>query len=171
MKIGYDAKADVFGISLRDTTVTTKELAEGITGEYDSEGKLVGLEILDASQRLGQAVLGDLRARGGPMTLVPPSHIRLDAAGRAWIDGTNVKVIEVVLDKIAEGWGPEEIHSQHEGYLSLAQIHAALSYYHDHKAEFDAEIERQAQEYDALLAAQGKDTPLHRKLRALGKLP
>jgi hypothetical protein len=31
-----------------------------------------------------------------------------------------------VLDKIAYGWIPEEMHLQHP-HLSLAQIHAALS--------------------------------------------
>ena len=41
------------------------------------------------------------------------THIHLDDAGVAWIDDTNVKVIEVVLDKIAYGWSPEETHFQH----------------------------------------------------------
>ena len=40
-----------------------------------------------------------------------------------------MKVTEVVLDKIAYGWSPEEIHFQHP-HLSLAQIHAALTYYY-----------------------------------------
>jgi hypothetical protein len=31
------------------------------------------------------------------------AHIVLDDRGRGWIDDTNVKVIEVVLDKV--GWG------------------------------------------------------------------
>src|SRR2546425_12437585 len=70
-----------------------------------------------------------------------PSHICLDDRGVAWIEDTNTKVIEVVLDKIAYGWSPEEIHFQHP-HLSLGQIHAALSYYHDHQGEIDAEIER-----------------------------
>jgi uncharacterized protein YuzE len=33
--------------------VTTKPLAEGIAAEYDSEGRLAGLEILDAVRRFG----------------------------------------------------------------------------------------------------------------------
>ncbi|MGH8056756.1 MAG: DUF433 domain-containing protein, partial [Candidatus Entotheonellia bacterium] len=52
------------------------------------------------------------------------AHIYLDDRGVAWLDDTNVKVIEVVLDKLAHGSSPEEIHFQHHG-LSLAQIHAA----------------------------------------------
>jgi hypothetical protein len=31
------------------------------------------------------------------------SHIRTDVEGRAWIDDTNVKVIEVVKDWLAHG--------------------------------------------------------------------
>jgi len=96
-------------------------------------------------------------------------HIHLDDRGRAWIDDTNTKVIEVVLDQIAYGWSPEEIHFQH-AHLSMAQIHAALSYYYDHQAELDAEIERQVKEYDEL-RAQVEDSPIRKRLRAMGKLP
>jgi uncharacterized protein YuzE len=35
--------------------VTTKHLAEGIAADYDSEGRLAGLEILDAQKRFGGA--------------------------------------------------------------------------------------------------------------------
>ena len=55
MKIRYDAEVDALSIIFRETTVTTQELAEGIAGEYDAHGQLVGIEILDASRRLGDA--------------------------------------------------------------------------------------------------------------------
>jgi uncharacterized protein (DUF433 family) len=93
-------------------------------------------------------------------------HIHLDEKGVAWIDDTNVKVIEVVLDKTAYGWSPEEIHFQHP-HLSMAQIHAALAYYYDHQADLDADIERRLQEVDRLMA-QAAETPLRKKLRATG---
>ena len=102
------------------------------------------------------------------MSVTAPAHIRLDDAGVAWIDDTNVKVIEVVLDKLAHGSSPEEIHFQHP-HLSLGQIYAALSYYHDHQNEFDAEIHRQLEEVDAL-AAQAADSPVRKRLRQAGKL-
>lgn len=105
------------------------------------------------------------------MTGSATTHIWLDANGRAWIDDRNVKVIEVALDKLGYGWSPEEIYFQHSGYLSLAQIHAALAYYYDHQAEFDAEIERDRVEYEALWAAQDRNSPLFAKLRAAGKIP
>src|SRR5947207_11733536 len=76
-----------------------------------------------------------------PMRVSTTGHIRLDDRGVAWIDDTNTKVIEVALDMIAHGWSPEEIHFQHP-HLTLAQIHAALGFYYDHKAEMDAQIQR-----------------------------
>ena len=53
MRITYDAEVDALSITFRDATVTTKELAEGIAADYDSEGRLVGLEILDTVKRFG----------------------------------------------------------------------------------------------------------------------
>jgi uncharacterized protein YuzE len=73
MKIVYDPEVDALSIQFRETTVTTQELADGIAAEYDEQGRLVGLEILDASQRLGdpsifrQVVLEGL----GPAAALP----------------------------------------------------------------------------------------------------
>jgi uncharacterized protein YuzE len=53
MKITYDAEIDALSIIFRETTVTTKHLAEGIAADYDSDDQLVGLEILDAVKRFG----------------------------------------------------------------------------------------------------------------------
>ena len=53
MKISYDAEVDALSISFRETTVTTKPLAEGISADYDSKGQLAGIEILDAIKRFG----------------------------------------------------------------------------------------------------------------------
>ena len=53
MKISYDPEVDALSISFRETTVTTKHLAEGIAADYDAEGQLAGIEILDAVKRFG----------------------------------------------------------------------------------------------------------------------
>ncbi len=95
-------------------------------------------------------------------------HIWLDSEQRAWIDDTNIKVIEVVLDHLAYGWSAEEMHS-HQPHLSLAQIYAALAYYYDHQAEFDRLIENSRRRADEL-SAQSAGSPLRRRLRAAGKL-
>ena len=96
------------------------------------------------------------------------SHIHRDAEGRAWIDDTNIKVIEVALDHIAYGWSADEIHVQHPD-LSLGQIHAALSFYFDHQEEFDHLIAQSLERANAR-AATAHDSPGRRRLRALGKL-
>ena len=96
-------------------------------------------------------------------------HIHLDQRGVAWIDDTNVKVIEIALEKIAHGFDAEEIHNQHEGLLSLAQIHAALSWYYDHQVEMDVEIQRQVQDFDRL-RAKSLDSMGRQRLKKLGKL-
>ena len=99
---------------------------------------------------------------------MPPvinTHIQLDDTGIAWIEGTRIKVIEVVLDKLAHGSSPEEIHFQYP-HLSLAQIHAALAYYHDHQTQLDKEIERDWEEVNAT-AAKAADSPLQKRLREL----
>jgi len=53
MKIIYDPEADALYIRFKETTVTTKHLAEGIAADYDAAGLLAGIEILDAVKRLG----------------------------------------------------------------------------------------------------------------------
>ena len=63
MKIRYDAEVDALYIELRALapgTAECRELTPDITADYGPDGKLAGLEILDASQ-----VLGEDRAQGG----------------------------------------------------------------------------------------------------------
>jgi len=44
---------------------------------------------------------------------------------------------------------PEEIVRK-LGHLSLAQVHAALAYYHANQTEIDADLEAEAQETEVL---------------------
>ncbi|GIV78012.1 MAG: hypothetical protein KatS3mg050_2406 [Litorilinea sp.] len=53
MKITYDSEVDALYIQFLETTVTTEHVAEGIAMDYDPEGRLAGIEILDASKRFG----------------------------------------------------------------------------------------------------------------------
>ncbi len=70
MKITYDHEVDALYIRFKDTTVTTKHLADGIAADYDADGKLAGIEILDASKRLDdpkafkQVILEDIALAG-----------------------------------------------------------------------------------------------------------
>ena len=95
------------------------------------------------------------------------SQIEIDDQGVAWITGANTKGIEVVLDKLAYGWSHEEMHFQHP-HLSLAQIHAALSYYYEHEEQLNSDIARRREEVEKM-AAESADSPLRRKLLNLRK--
>lgn len=54
MRVTYDPEVDVLYIRFLETTVTPKHLAEGIAADYDAEGRLAGIEILDALKRFGR---------------------------------------------------------------------------------------------------------------------
>ena len=95
-------------------------------------------------------------------TAIP--HITVDAEGHAWIDNTNVKVIEVVLEHLAYGWSAEAIHENHP-HLSLAQAYAALAWYYDHQAEIDSEIARQSDQA-MILREMAAPSALQRRLTA-----
>jgi uncharacterized protein YuzE len=66
MKVTYDSEVDALYIRFHETTVTTQHLAEGIAADYDVDGHLAGIEILDVIKRLGdknvlkQVVLEDV---------------------------------------------------------------------------------------------------------------
>ncbi len=96
------------------------------------------------------------------MAISIASYIEIDERGTAWITGANTRVIEVVLDKLAYGWSPEETHFQHP-HLSLAQIYSALAYYYENKANLDEEIEGEQQEA-AQLASRLSRPALRRQL-------
>ena len=91
------------------------------------------------------------------MSTVQYGHIEIGANGTPMIAGTRTKVLDA-----------EEIRRQHP-HLTLGQIHAALAWYYDHQESMDQEIHAQLDEVDRLKQEAG-ETPVHRKLKSLGKL-
>jgi uncharacterized protein (DUF433 family) len=79
--------------------------------------------------------------------------------GRPQIAGTGVSVQRIV------GWykmgqTPEEIADQY-GHLSLAQVYAALAYYHANRDEIEAYLAQEESDYDRLAAThRSKDVSL-----------
>jgi uncharacterized protein (DUF433 family) len=69
-------------------------------------------------------------------------------AGRPCIAGTAVSVHRIASWHNT-GLVPEEI-ARKIGHVSLAQVHAALAYYHANQREIDAELEADDSEGDAL---------------------
>jgi uncharacterized protein (DUF433 family) len=95
-------------------------------------------------------------------------HVILDDAHVPMIAGTTMKVVELVLDHLAYGWSPEELHFQHPD-LTLGQIHSALAYYWDHKADFDQDIERRLQVIGRIQQTT-PSTSLAERLKARGRI-
>jgi alpha-D-ribose 1-methylphosphonate 5-triphosphate synthase subunit PhnG len=60
------------------------------------------------------------------------------------------------------------IQRQHP-HLTLSQIYAALTYYHDHQEAFDADIREQLSDVDMLAAQQGSST-IRAKLQGTRRL-
>lgn len=74
--------------------------------------------------------------------------------GRPRIAGTGVSVRRIV------GWyklgdSPEEIADNYE-HLTLAQVYAALTYYHANREEIDADMDHEDAEYERLAALHGQ---------------
>ncbi len=76
-------------------------------------------------------------------------HVILNEDNVPIIADTNTKVIELILDKIAYGWSPEELRFQHP-HLTLGQIYSALAYYSDHQEVLDRVIEQQLKHVDQM---------------------
>jgi YD repeat-containing protein len=54
MRVRVDHGADAVYLNLTDRPIQgSEELADGVVVDYDAEGRIVGIEILDASRRTG----------------------------------------------------------------------------------------------------------------------
>jgi uncharacterized protein YuzE len=69
MKITYDPETDTLTIRLKNVHISeSDELQEGIIADYDAKGKIVGLEILDASERVTEPQNLLFESMGHPIT-------------------------------------------------------------------------------------------------------
>jgi len=103
------------------------------------------------------------------MTLTTPTeykYILLDERDRPYIEGTSMKVVELVTSIHAYGWSPEELHFQYP-HLSMSQIYSALAYYWEHKEEIDADIKRRFDSSEQMRLEAG-ESPLAKRLRQEG---
>ena len=76
--------------------------------------------------------------------------------GRMRIDGTRVTVHQIVTC-YQQGLTPEEIGEQYP-HINLAQIYAALSYYHANRDEIDRELEAETADFLRLAVESGRRT-------------
>ena len=66
-------------------------------------------------------------------------HLTVNPRGVLCIDGTRHRVIDIVADYVAHGYSAAQIVEQYPD-LTLAQVHAALTYYYDHEDELNATL-------------------------------
>jgi uncharacterized protein (DUF433 family) len=81
--------------------------------------------------------------------------------GKPCVAGTRIRVQDIRVWHELQGLTPEEIIAQYP-QLSLADVHAALTYYHDHRDEIQRQI-REAADLVASLRAGGL-SPLREKI-------
>ena len=94
--------------------------------------------------------------------------IATDSKNRPIIAGTRMRVTQLVMEKQAYGWSPEELRFQHP-HLTPGQVYSALAYYADHNEELDGAIESELQSIDQYRRTL-KQAKLGDKLRARGLL-
>jgi hypothetical protein len=78
------------------------------------------------------------------------------------------RVAMIVMDYLGRGLGPEDI-VHHYPYLTLAEVHSAMAYYHDHQQEIDAEIHAELQELSNTADA-NLNSSVWKKLKARGAI-
>ena len=68
MKIEYSKDIDALYIRLRDAKVSdSKDIEEGVTIDLDEKGHIVGIEILDASEKLELSELVNISIENLPL--------------------------------------------------------------------------------------------------------
>jgi uncharacterized protein (DUF433 family) len=95
-------------------------------------------------------------------------HIEINEDNVPVINGTTMKVVELITSHIVYGWSPEELHFQYP-HVALSKTYSALAYYWDHKEEIEAEMQRRF-ELAEQLRQQAPPSPIAAKLRAKGLL-
>ncbi len=64
--------------------------------------------------------------------------------GRACIVGHRIRVMDIVVWHEKRGYTPDEIVQMFPG-ISLADVHAALAYYFDHREEIEQDLREEAE--------------------------
>lgn len=93
-------------------------------------------------------------------------HILLGDRDVPFIEGTSMKVVELITSVQAYGWSSEELHFQYP-HLSMSQIYSALAYYWDNKEKIDADL-KQRFEHAEKLRREAGESLLAKRLRKEG---
>lgn len=97
-------------------------------------------------------------------TTAYPHIIKQNGAAACLASHPRTRVAMIVMDYLARGLGPEDM-VRHYPYLQLAEVHAAMTYYHDHQQEIDAEIQAELHELENDATTKPR-SPIWLKLKA-----
>ncbi|MEC4895223.1 MAG: DUF433 domain-containing protein [Oscillatoria sp. PMC 1051.18] len=95
-------------------------------------------------------------------------YIQLDAQQVPYLEGTSMKVVELITSVKAYNWSPEELLDNYP-HLSLSKIYSALAYYWDHQEEIEIAI-AQREQYASKLQNEAGESPFVARLRTQGIL-
>jgi uncharacterized protein (DUF433 family) len=98
------------------------------------------------------------------MSRISTEHIEKTpgvCGGRACIVGHRVRVMDIAVLREKRGLSPEEIVHQYPG-ITLADVHAALTYFLDHRPEIEDEFRQDEEAVKQLLAR--RPAKVHAKL-------
>lgn len=84
--------------------------------------------------------------------------------GRPRIDGHRITVEDVAIWHERMGMSPDEIVSAYPS-ITLADVHAAVAYYYEHRDRIDADI-REGERFAAEMRAKAPPSLLQQRLRA-----
>src|SRR5258707_13631873 len=101
-------------------------------------------------------------------TNVYPHIVKENGAAACLASHPRTRVAMIVMDYLARGLGPEDL-VRHYPYLKLAEVHAAMAYYHDHQDEIDAEIRAELDQLDNE-SNPNLNSPVWLKLKAKGRI-
>ena len=74
MKIEYSKTADALYVYFREMEVARSEdIQDGVVVDFDDQGQLVGIEILDVSSKLSLADLSNVSIENLPVELAEPA--------------------------------------------------------------------------------------------------
>src|SRR5438477_12813069 len=103
-----------------------------------------------------------------PAQAPPQDRVRIvstpgTCGGRPRIDGHRITVEDVAIWHERMGMSPDEIVSAYPS-ITLADVHAALAYYYDHRERIDADI-REGEQFVAEMKSKSPASLLQQRLR------
>ena len=76
-------------------------------------------------------------------------HIQLNDDRVPVIEGSTMKVVELITSHLTYGWSPEELHFQYP-HIALGEIYSALAYYWDHQTTLESDMKQRLEKVEAL---------------------